>query len=129
MPDRYASSAPVGVPDPRGAGSPADLAGTAMAGERCPPDADCSHRLAEGVAEATGGCDDRLLITLEEAARRLSVGRTTLYELAARGEIQTVTIGRCRRVPVSALHSFVDERCQAEGSEKRVRNARSNEAP
>lgn len=26
--------------------------------------------------------DERFLLTLEEAARRLSVGRTTLYELA-----------------------------------------------
>jgi excisionase family DNA binding protein len=52
--------------------------------------------------------DERLLLTLEEAARRLSVGRTTLYELAAQGRLQTVTIGRCRRVPVSALESFVN---------------------
>ena len=51
---------------------------------------------------------ERMLLTLEEAARRLSVGRTTLYELAARGELATVTIGRCRRVPVSSLKSFVD---------------------
>jgi excisionase family DNA binding protein len=52
--------------------------------------------------------DERLLLTLEEAARRLSVGRTTLYELAAQGKLQTVSIGRCRRVPVSALESFVN---------------------
>jgi excisionase family DNA binding protein len=52
--------------------------------------------------------DERFLLTLEEAARRLPVGRTTLYELAARGELQPVTIGRCRRVPLSSLTSFVD---------------------
>jgi excisionase family DNA binding protein len=62
--------------------------------------------------------EERLLITLEEAARRLSVGRTTLYELAARGELQTVTIGRCRRVPLSSLNSFV-ERLTSEGSPER----------
>ncbi len=59
-------------------------------------------------ASATDSGDDRLLLTLEEAARRLSIGRTMIYELAARGVLQTVTIGRCRRVPVGALWCFVD---------------------
>ena len=52
--------------------------------------------------------DDQLLVTPEEAARRLSVGRTTIYELMASGELQSVNIGRCRRVPVSSLSSFVN---------------------
>ena len=30
--------------------------------------------------------DDQLLVTPEEAARRLSIGRTTVYELMASGE-------------------------------------------
>jgi len=51
--------------------------------------------------------DDQLLVTPEEAARRLSVGRTTIYELMSSGELQSVNIGRCRRVPVSSLSSFV----------------------
>jgi excisionase family DNA binding protein len=51
--------------------------------------------------------DDQLLVTPEEAARRLSIGRTTVYELMASGELQSVSIGRCRRVPVISLSSFV----------------------
>jgi excisionase family DNA binding protein len=51
--------------------------------------------------------DDQLLVTPEEAARRLSVGRTTIYELMSSGELQSVNIGRCRRVPVSSLSTFV----------------------
>jgi excisionase family DNA binding protein len=51
--------------------------------------------------------DDQLLVTPEEAARRLSVGRTTIYELMSSGELRSVNIGRCRRVPVSSLSSFV----------------------
>ena len=47
--------------------------------------------------------DSQLLVTPEEAARRLSVGRTTVYELMSTGELQSVNIGRCRRVPVSSL--------------------------
>ncbi len=53
--------------------------------------------------------DDQLLVTPVEAARRLSVGRTTIYELMSSGELQSVTIGRCRRVPVSSLSSFVSK--------------------
>ncbi|MGO9961940.1 MAG: helix-turn-helix domain-containing protein [Acidimicrobiales bacterium] len=52
--------------------------------------------------------NDQLLVTPEEAARRLSVGRTTIYELMASGALQSVNIGRCRRVPVSSLSSFVN---------------------
>ena len=52
--------------------------------------------------------DDHLLVTPEEAARRLSVGRTTVYALMASGELLSVNIGRCRRVPVSSLSSFVN---------------------
>ena len=44
--------------------------------------------------------DDHLLVTPEEAARRLSVGRTTVYTLMASGELLSVNIGRCRRVPL-----------------------------
>ena len=51
---------------------------------------------------------DQLLVTPEEAARRLSVGRTTIYELMSSGELQSVNIGRCRRVPVSSLSLFVN---------------------
>jgi excisionase family DNA binding protein len=53
--------------------------------------------------------DDQLLVTPVEAARRLSVGRTTIYELMSSGELQSVTIGRCRRVPVRSLSSFVSK--------------------
>ena len=51
--------------------------------------------------------EDALLLTPEEAARRLSVGRTTVYALMTSGELLSVNIGRCRRVPVSSLRSFV----------------------
>jgi excisionase family DNA binding protein len=40
---------------------------------------------------------DQLLVTPEEAARRLSVGRTTIYELMASGELQSVNIARPSR--------------------------------
>lgn len=51
--------------------------------------------------------DHRLVLTIEEAARRLGIGRTTMYALIKNGDIRTVTIGRLRRVPVRCLDDYV----------------------
>lgn len=50
---------------------------------------------------------DKVLLTVEEAAQRLSIGRTKAYELMATGVLESVTIGRCRRIPAGALEPFV----------------------
>ena len=50
-----------------------------------------------------------LLLTVPDAARALAIGRTTLYELIAERRIEVVHIGRCTRVPVDALRTFVEE--------------------
>lgn len=49
-----------------------------------------------------------LLLTIPEAAKRLAIGRSTAYELIARGQLRSVHIGRCHRVPVDALSELVD---------------------
>lgn len=48
-----------------------------------------------------------MLVTVEEAARRLSIGRTAAYMLVLRGEIQSVKIGRTRRVVVKSLEAYI----------------------
>lgn len=48
-----------------------------------------------------------LLLTVVEAARLLGVGRSTAYELLASGELESVHIGRSRRIPVAAVESYV----------------------
>ena len=55
-----------------------------------------------------------LLLATREAAKVLAIGGSTLYEPIAAGEIEGVHIGRSARVPVAALHAFVD-RCRASG--------------
>lgn len=52
--------------------------------------------------------DERLLLSVVEAAHRLGIGRTLMYELLTAGLIESVHVGRLRRVPVRALESFVD---------------------
>ena len=46
------------------------------------------------------------LLTVEEAARRLSIGRTTMYALLKDGQINSVRIGRLRRIPAPALTEY-----------------------
>lgn len=52
---------------------------------------------------------DQLLIKPEEAARAISVSRSTFYEMLARREIESVSIGRSRRIPVAALRRWVED--------------------
>ena len=48
-----------------------------------------------------------VLLTVEETARRLRIGRTTCFRLVLAGEIESVTVGRLRRVPAEALPAYV----------------------
>ncbi|GAA2571838.1 excisionase family DNA-binding protein [Pseudonocardia hydrocarbonoxydans] len=49
----------------------------------------------------------RLVLTVEEAADRLGIGRTLMYALVSAGEVESVRIGRLRRVPTDALDDYV----------------------
>lgn len=49
-----------------------------------------------------------LLLTPERAAERLEIGRTKVFELIAAGELESVKIGRARRIPAVALAAYVD---------------------
>ena len=51
---------------------------------------------------------ERLLLRPEEAADVLGIGRSKLYDLLATGEVESVHIGSCRRIPVEGLHRYVD---------------------
>jgi excisionase family DNA binding protein len=50
---------------------------------------------------------DKLLLTPVEAAHALGIGRSKVYELLSSGELDSVRIGSCRRVPAEALHNFL----------------------
>ncbi|WP_419751020.1 helix-turn-helix domain-containing protein [Geodermatophilus sp. CPCC 206100] len=51
---------------------------------------------------------DALLLTPEEAARVLRVGRTTIYGLIKAGELQPIHIGRSCRLPRAELERYVN---------------------
>ncbi|MGW4640772.1 helix-turn-helix domain-containing protein [Sphaerisporangium sp. NPDC004334] len=50
---------------------------------------------------------ETLLLTVEEAARQLRIGRTRMYHLVTSGAVESVFIGRLRRVPMECLHEYV----------------------
>jgi len=48
-----------------------------------------------------------VLLTVEEAARRLRIGRTVCYRLISSGQLESIRIGNLRRVPADAPSKFV----------------------
>ncbi|MEV5877826.1 helix-turn-helix domain-containing protein [Streptomyces sp. NPDC052101] len=51
-----------------------------------------------------------VLLTVEEAARRLRIGRTVCYRLIRSGELESITVGHLRRVPADAPAEYVARR-------------------
>ena len=55
-----------------------------------------------------------LLVSAQQAARLLSIGRTTLYELIKRREVTPIHIGRCVRFSVVELTGLVERLSSAQ---------------
>ena len=56
----------------------------------------------------TTAAGERLLYRVEEAARMLGIGRSKMWELVARSEIESVKIDDARRIPAQALADYVN---------------------
>lgn len=56
---------------------------------------------------------EAIALSVEDAARRISVGRSTIYELIGEKAIRTVHIGRRTLIPESELRRFISERMEA----------------
>ena len=64
----------------------------------------------EQVIQVTLQPDERLLLSVVEAADRLGIGRTLMYELLGSGQIESVHVGRLHKVPADALITFIEGR-------------------
>ncbi|MFJ9419787.1 excisionase family DNA-binding protein [Streptomyces sp. NPDC101227] len=51
-----------------------------------------------------------VLLKVEEAARRLQVGRTVCYRLINSGELESLLVGGLRRVPADAPAAYLARR-------------------
>ena len=69
----------------------------------------------EQVIQVTLQPDVHLLLSVVEAAQRLGIGRTLMYELLGSGQIESLHVGRLHKVPADALALFVD-RCRRDAS-------------
>ncbi len=54
----------------------------------------------------------RRWITIAEAAEFLAISKKSAYELALRGEISSIKIGRSRRVDLKALEAKLQEQIE-----------------
>lgn len=57
---------------------------------------------------------ERLLLTVEEAARRLGIGRSLAWRLVRDGELPSVRLGRLVRVPERALEDWLKRRMRGD---------------
>jgi len=57
----------------------------------------------EGMAEM------KVLVSVDEAAAMLSLGRTLVWELVRKKELRSVKVGRTRRILVSSVHEYVQK--------------------
>lgn len=62
------------------------------------------HSTRENALESS----ERLLLKADEVARRLSLGRATVYLMMASGELPTFRKGRAVRVPARALEQWIE---------------------
>jgi excisionase family DNA binding protein len=51
----------------------------------------------------------RLLYSVAEAASLLGVGRTYMFRLIASGEVESIKVGRLRKIPRDALGRYIDQ--------------------
>ncbi|MDQ3764583.1 MAG: helix-turn-helix domain-containing protein [Actinomycetota bacterium] len=48
----------------------------------------------------------RVLLTVEEAAQLLHIGKTKTYALVKTGELESVLIGRLRRIHIDSIRAY-----------------------
>ena len=53
--------------------------------------------------------NEPILLSAEEAAEVLGIGRTFVFELVAKGRLESIKIGRRRLIPRDALERLVAE--------------------
>lgn len=50
----------------------------------------------------------RTLLTVEQAAHQLSVSRTTMFRLLKERQVDSVRIGKARRIPAEEINTYID---------------------
>jgi excisionase family DNA binding protein len=73
----------------------------------------------DGPAISAPPTSEPLLLTVGQAAQRLGISRSLLYELLATDEIESITIRRLRRIPAVALTTYIQlQRAKNQGQHR-----------
>lgn len=56
------------------------------------------------------------LLTIPQVAQKLGIGETKAWDLVGRGEIASIRLGKCRRVPLAALDAFIETLVAEQGN-------------
>ncbi len=59
---------------------------------------------------------NRVLLSPEEVAEALHIGRCTVYDLIRTRQIESCKIGKLRRIPVEAVHDFARRMVELEAN-------------
>lgn len=49
-----------------------------------------------------------LLLTVEQAAHQLGIGRTTVFALLKSGDLESIPLGRLRRIPAECITEYIE---------------------
>ncbi len=61
---------------------------------------------------------DKLLLKPAEVAEMLRIGRSLVYGMLATGELPSIRVGRCIRIPSISLEKWISERQNGKGDDK-----------
>jgi len=61
---------------------------------------------------------DKLLLKPTEVAEVLRIGRSLVYGMLATGELPSIRVGRCIRVPKESLEKWISDQENARGDDK-----------
>lgn len=73
---------------------------------------------AENVVETWGTIvndSEKRLLTVAEAAKLLGLSKTRTYSLVMSGELESLKLGKARRIPVIAIDEFVETKRREQG--------------
>ncbi|MCX4754284.1 helix-turn-helix domain-containing protein [Kitasatospora purpeofusca] len=54
-----------------------------------------------------------VLLTAEDVAKMMRIGRSTVYELLSGGELASIKIGRSRRIRPADVHAYIERQATA----------------
>jgi len=70
--------------------------------------------------QARAAMPPRMLFTVDEAAQQLGIGKTKTYSLVRSGELESVQIGRLRRIHIDSIRAYADQLVSSQSANRNV---------